>query len=31
MQEIIIDACKELEITVPACRRQVDIELKIYF
>ncbi len=31
MQEIVIDACKELEITVPACGRQVDIEFKIHF
>jgi len=28
MQGIIIDTCKELEITVPACGRQVDIEFK---
>jgi len=31
MQGIIIDTCKELEITVPACGRQVDIEFKKHF
>jgi len=28
IQGIIIDTCKELEITVSACGRQVDIEYK---
>ncbi len=31
MQGIIIDTCKELEITVPAFDRQVDIEFKKHF
>jgi len=31
MQGIIIDTCKELEITVPVCGRQVDIEFKKHF
>ncbi len=31
MQEIIIDICKELEITVPTCGRLVDIEFKKHF
>jgi len=31
MQGIIIDTCNELEITVPACGRQVDIEFKKRF
>jgi len=31
MQGIIIDTYKELEITVPACGRQVDIEFKKRF
>jgi len=31
MKGIIIGTCKKLEITVPACGRQVDIEFKKYF
>jgi len=31
MRGIIIDICKELEIAVPACGKQVDIEFKKYF